>query len=102
MLMVSPISFWEISTLVRMGRIGLDRNLYDWINDVLSTDRVEFLPLSPQAAAAAGGLPGDAFPGDPADRFLYAQAREASVVLITKDRRIRDHARRTGDLRTVW
>lgn len=31
------------------------------------------------------------FPGDPADRLIYATAVEYGCPLITKDRRLRDH-----------
>lgn len=91
-----------MSALVRLDRIGLDRNLYDWLRDVMSADRITLAPLTPQAAAGAGALPAGDFLGDPADRFLYAQARELAVILITKDRRLRDYAQRKGEIRAVW
>jgi PIN domain nuclease of toxin-antitoxin system len=99
---VSPLSCWEIAALVRLERIRLDRDVYRWISDLLAEDRVQLLPLSTQAAVGAGVLPAEGFPGDPADRFLYAQARELAVPFVTKDMRIRDYARRAGDVRAVW
>lgn len=44
----------------------------------------------PAIAATAVGLP-DTFPGDPADRLIYATAVERGWRLVTKDRRLRDH-----------
>jgi PIN domain nuclease of toxin-antitoxin system len=51
---------------------------------------VRTIPLTPAIAATAVALP-SSFPGDPADRLIYATAIENSVPLVTKDRRLRDH-----------
>lgn len=99
--LVSPISCWECAVLVRKRRIQLDRDLFEWIGDALSHDRVDVAPLTVSAAASAGML-GDAFDGDFADRFLYASARELAVPLVTKDDAIRAFARASGDVQTIW
>jgi PIN domain nuclease of toxin-antitoxin system len=98
---VSPVSFWEIATLVRRARLELDREPHVWAADVLAQDRVEDSPLRPVVAVAAGMLP-DEFPGDPADRLLYATARDLVVPFVTKDVRLRGFARERRDLKTVW
>ena len=99
-LLLSPISCWEVATLVRLGRIELDRDVGRWVRHVLEEPRVELAALSAVAAADAGSWEG--FHGDPADRLLYATARELRVPLITKDERLRTHARERGDVETVW
>lgn len=99
--LVSPVSCWEIATLLRKGRIGLDRGLPAWIRDLLDGDQVEVALLSPQAAAVAGSLEDD-FPGDPADRLLWATASDLLVPLISKDREIRNFAARAGGVRVLW
>lgn len=99
--LVSPVSCWEIATLIRKGRLRLDRDPYIWLADVLAQERVEEAPLRPVVAAAAGLLP-DAFPGDPADRLLYSTARDLVVPFVTKDQRVRGFARGSGDVKTVW
>ncbi len=58
--------------------------------------------LTVTAAVAAARLRDQGFPGDPADRLLYATARERGVPLVTKDERLRRHAREQRDLRVVW
>lgn len=50
-------------------------------------------------AAAAAALPAS-FPGDPADRIIYATAAERGWPLVTKDRRLRGH--RHPRQVTVW
>lgn len=101
-LLVSPITCWEIATLAAKKRIALDRDVHTWVRDLLADERIEVAPLTPQAATSAGLLDDVGFPGDPTDRFLYATAREQLTPLVTEDGRIRTFARSTGDLRTIW
>ena len=56
-LLISPISFWEVATLVTKGRIELDRPTATWANDVLAQEATEEAPLTPAIAVAAGELP---------------------------------------------
>lgn len=99
--LVSPVSCWEIATLLRKGRILLDRDLSTWVRDLLDADQVQVATLSPEAGSTAGGL-GEAFPGDPVDRLLWATASSLLVPLVTKDRAIRQFAAEAGDVRVVW
>jgi PIN domain nuclease of toxin-antitoxin system len=46
--------------------------------------------ITPAIAASAATLP-RSFPGDPADRLIYATAVEHGWPLVTKDRRLRRH-----------
>lgn len=100
--LVSPISCWEVGMLVERGRIRLDREVMVWVAALFAEERTEVLGLSPAAAAAAALLGRDGFHGDPADRLLYATAREHAVPLVTKDERITSFAERAGEVRIVW
>jgi PIN domain nuclease of toxin-antitoxin system len=101
-ILVSPISFWEISLLVAKGRVALDRDPAVWAQDFLETERVLVAELTPTAAVAAGRLPSAGFDGDPADAMLYATARERDVPLLTKDERIRAYAAAARDVKAIW
>ena len=94
---VCVISFWEISTLVRRGRLELDRPVSDWVEVALDLPKVVELPLSPAIAVRAGSF-GDEFHGDPADRLIAAAALVADAALVTKDDRLRGHPM----LKTIW
>ena len=48
---------------------------------------VRTIPMSPAIAVAAMDLP-RTFPGDPADRVIWATAIEHGLRLVTKDRRL--------------
>lgn len=99
--LVSPVSCWEIATLLRKGRIRLDRGLHGWVRDLLAGEQMRVATLSPEAGTIAGSLD-DEFPGDPADRLLWATASDLLVPLVTKDEAIRAFAARTRDVRVVW
>ena len=93
---VSSISVWELGMLVRRGRISLDRNVALWVRQALSDARIAVLAPGPDVALAAALL--DDFPGDPADRLIYAAARQAGARLVTRDARIA----RFDPARAVW
>lgn len=52
--------------------------------------QIRTLPLTPAIADTAVSLP-SSFPGDPADRLIYATAIEHGFQLVTKDPRLRAH-----------
>ena len=98
--LVSPITCWEVSMLVAKGRVALDRPVAQWVADLLAGPQVDATGLSPAMAVAAGQL--DGFPGDPADRLIYATAATLGVPLVTKDDRLREFAAAQGDVEIVW
>ncbi len=68
-----------------------------WL-DGLAED-LRTITTTPAIADAAAGLP-PSFPGDPADRSIYATAVEHGLQLVTKDRRLRSH--RHPRAVTIW
>jgi PIN domain nuclease of toxin-antitoxin system len=86
---VATISCWEVAMLAAKGRISLDVPVRTWVGRALAGERVRPLPLTPQIAVDAGLLD-DAFPGDPADRILFATARQHGARLLTRDRALRE------------
>lgn len=95
---VSTISAWEVATLVRRGRIALDRDVGTWVRQALAPARVSAAPPTAEIAVAAGLLDGEGFPGDPADRLIYATARASRASLVTRDQALR----RFDQHGTVW
>lgn len=85
--LVSTMSVWEIATLVRRGRISLDRDVLQWCGQALGRPATSEVPIDAAVALTAGSLP-DAFPGDPGDRLIYATAVVCRAALITRDERI--------------
>lgn len=93
-------TFWEVAMLASRGRVALDREPLSWARDLLAGGKVEAAALTPSAAMSAAGLVD--FPGDPADRFIYATARELGVPLASKDRLLRDYSVNHNDVRVLW
>lgn len=96
-ILVASISCWEVAMLVVKDRIRIDRTAERWIRQALARPGLQAVPLAPAVATAAGLLDA-AFPGDPADRMIYATARAEGAVLLTRDRRLRDFDPRA----TLW
>ena len=101
-ILVSPISCWEVGMLARSGRIRLDRPIAIWIARIFDDRRSGVAQLSPEAAGWAGALDDARFPGDPADRLIYATAMENRVPLVSKDERLREYAAVAGDVHVLW
>ena len=75
--------------LALRGRIQLDRPPERWVAAALAMDGVEALELGPNPAVEAALLEQERFPGDPADRMIYATALAERAPLATKDRALR-------------
>lgn len=86
--------------LVDRGRISLDREPSQWTRDLLASGVVQIAALTPSSAIAAAQLPD--YHGDPADRFIYATARELAIPMVSKDETIRAYASDHGDVEVIW
>jgi len=82
---VSAISFWEVSMLIRKGRIQLDMDPSVWRQDLLDQGLVE-LPVNGGIGIRAASF--EDFHGDPADRLIAATALLHSLTLITADEKL--------------
>lgn len=87
-LVVADISWFELAWLAGHERIVLTIPIRSWLDRLAA--QVRTVPLTPGIAATAVSLP-SSFPGDPADRLIYATAIEHGWRLITKDRKLRAH-----------
>lgn len=87
-LAVSAISWFELAWLARHERITLTIPLRSWIEQLGA--QVRSIGITPAIADTAVSLP-SSFPGDPADRLIYATAVEHGWRLVTKDERLRAH-----------
>ena len=102
LLMISPLSCWEIATLARQERVALDREPAAWIGKLFREPRVALAPLTTEAAVWAGLLDRLTFPGDPIDRLIYASAHDLRVPLVTKDEKLRAYASQAGNIDVIW
>jgi len=87
-LAVASISWFELAWLAAHERIDVAIPISTWLEGLSA--QVRTVGTTPAIALAAVSLP-SSFPGDPADRLIYATAVEHGWPLVTKDRRLRDH-----------
>jgi PIN domain nuclease of toxin-antitoxin system len=87
-LAVADISWFELAWLATHERITISQPVDAWLGQL--AQQVHTMPVTPAIAATAVRLPAS-FPGDPADRLIYATAIENGWRLVTKDERLRKH-----------
>lgn len=96
-LAVAAISWFELAWLARNERIVVAIPIRSWVESLAT--HVHTVGITPAIADTAVSLP-DSFPGDPADRLIYATAVESGWRLVTKDQRLR--AYRHPRPVTIW
>lgn len=87
-LAVSAISWFELAWLAAHHRIAVAIPVRSWLEQLAR--QVRTVGVTPAIADTAVSLP-PAFPGDPADRLIYATAIELGSRLVTKDQRLVKH-----------
>jgi PIN domain nuclease of toxin-antitoxin system len=97
---LSPITAWEIGTLVAKGRLHLTLSPEAWFESLLALPGVRAAALTPQLLIASTALPGTP-PSDPADRIIAATARLYGYRVITRDSKLLAYARQGHILATA-
>jgi PIN domain nuclease of toxin-antitoxin system len=87
-LAVAAITWFELAWLARHERILVTIPIRSWLEGLAA--RVRTVGISPAIADTAVSLP-SSFPGDPADRLIYATAVEHGWRLVTKNAQLRAH-----------
>jgi len=87
-LLVADITWWELAWLASQERITVTVPIASWLAQLAT--QVRTIAVTPRIAATAALLP-STFPGDPADRLIYATAIETGLRLVTRDERLRAH-----------
>lgn len=93
---VSPVSCFEVAWAHRRGRLELPLPVAEWFVEALDRSYVELLPLTPEVAAHAAGLP--THHSDPFDRIIIATALEWDGQLASADGQFASYPERAGRL----
>lgn len=96
-LLVADITWWELAWLATHDRIRVTVPIASWLAQLAT--QVRTIAVTPAIASTAAALP-SSFPGDPADRLIYATAIETGLQLVTRDERLRAH--RAPRPMTIW
>ena len=93
---ISSISCWEVSLLVRKGRLALTTKPEDWVAKSEALPFFRFEAVDNRIALASNTV--SDLHDDPADRIIVATALVLGMPLVTKDRKIQGYP----GVETVW
>jgi PIN domain nuclease of toxin-antitoxin system len=85
-LWLSPISTWELLLLVERGRVELEGDVDEWLEDARARAPTREAPVTHEIARASRRI--EVAHDDPADRFLAATAQVLELTLVTADQRL--------------
>jgi PIN domain nuclease of toxin-antitoxin system len=89
---VSPMTAWEVATLVAKNRLHLALSSEAWFDALLGLAGVRLAPMPPRVLIASTTLPG-APPRDPVDRIIAATGRTFGYSVVTRDGELMLYAR---------
>ncbi|HAD13695.1 MAG TPA: PIN domain nuclease [Saprospirales bacterium] len=98
-ILVSPISFWEISLKYALGKLMLDGITPDVFPGACLAIDFDILPLDPKTAATLHLLR-STHHKDPFDRLLIWQSISLKIPLISKDTKVAQYV--SEGLNLVW
>jgi PIN domain nuclease of toxin-antitoxin system len=96
-LIISDISIWEISMLIKKKRIEVDATAANFINLFLQSRNISVQSISPEIAELSVNFGSD-INNDPADRIIAATSIILNTQLVTADQNLID----SQMINTVW
>ena len=96
-LIISDISIWEISMLIKKKRLEVDTTAANFINLFLQSRSVSVQAISPEIAELSVSFGAD-INNDPADRIIAATSIIVNAQLVTADQNLID----SPMINTVW
>lgn len=96
---VSPISAWELATLVSRNRLRLTTTPEAWFEALLALPGIRLAEMPSTVLIASASLPGSP-PKDPADRIIAATARQFDWAVVTRNGELTDYGR-AGHIRVI-
>lgn len=96
-LIISDISIWEISMLIKRARIEIETTAANFLNLFLESRNISVVSISPEIAELSTSF-GSEINNDPADRIIAATSIIHNAQLITADLNLRQSAL----IDTIW
>jgi PIN domain nuclease of toxin-antitoxin system len=85
-LWLSPISLWELQVLVEKGRVEIETDVAEWLDEAARVAPMKEAPLTDAVVRALSTI--ETPHQDPADRFLAATAAILDLQLVTSDEKL--------------
>ena len=92
----SDISLWEVGMLVSKGRLAVEAETEQFLEDIVRARNIRVLPITPKIAALAQSA--EFLHADPADRIIAATAIAHRARLISADGRLQ----RLASVEVIW
>ncbi|HVV53938.1 MAG TPA: type II toxin-antitoxin system VapC family toxin [Mucilaginibacter sp.] len=99
-IMVSAVSFWEISLKYSLGKLDISGFMPDDLPGLVAASGFVLIPLLPSEASSYHQLPAMGDHKDPFDKMLIRQALKQELTLISKDRNMLPY--RSAGLKLLW
>lgn len=96
-LIISDISIWEISMLIKRSRVEIATTAANFLNLFLESRNISVVSISPEIAELSTSF-GSEINNDPADRIIAATSIIHNAQLITADSNIRQ----SKLIDTIW
>ena len=96
-LIISDISIWEISMLIKKKRLIIDSTTTTFLNLFLQSRNISVQPISPEIAELSVNFDHN-INNDPADRIIAATSIICNAQLVTADQNLRT----SKLLNTIW
>jgi len=96
-LFISDITIWEISMLVKKGRIKVNTSSSELISCYIQSRAVQIIAISPDIAELSVNL-NDEINNDPADRIIAATSILNNAQLVTADQNLIE----SDLINTIW
>lgn len=96
-LIISDISIWEISMLIKKGRIQINTTAAIFLNLFLESRNISVVQISPEIAELSVSFGADVN-NDPADRIIAATSIIYNAQLVTAD----NNLLKSKTIETIW
>jgi PIN domain nuclease of toxin-antitoxin system len=96
-LIISDISIWEISMLIKRSRVEVATTAANFLNLFLESRNISVVSISPEIAELSTSF-GSEINNDPADRIIAATSIIHNAQLITAD----SNLRQSKLIDTIW
>lgn len=99
-IVVSAVSFWEISLKSSLGKLELDGITPEDLPEIVQSEQWQLLPLDASTASGYASLPRQEGHKDPFDRMLIHTAIRNDFYFVSKDAAASGYARH--GLKVCW
>jgi len=93
--LISPANYWEMAIKIRLGKLELESEYDEFINDAIEIHSLDILHIQPEHTSVLTEL--EMVHRDPFDRLLIAQAIVEKIPIVSVDGKFDSYA-----VRRIW